>query len=206
MLTNAANDHYRSVDANEGGRSLYDVYARLAPGATANAQAQAGTAPEGCPRLQRDHPGVYPASAFDVSLHAPWQNTSRDSKPTMVVSSHSLRVLLGIGCANVRDPTDGQPLCNERILAFVAALVRPANLPSSCFANISYMSVARWVLDLRGGLSSRACLINTPAAFTSAQIARVAWSASLRSGIPTSRLHPDGHVVRSGSSRGLYRT
>ncbi|HEV3142167.1 MAG TPA: ABC transporter permease [Vicinamibacterales bacterium] len=124
----AANDHYQSASMqDERVHRMTDVYARLAPGATAGA-AQAELR-QIAGRLHDTYPTAYPKSrGFDVVV-TPWKDElTAKARPTLMILLVTTLFVLVIACANVANLTLTRLVQRERELSIRAALGAHAKL------------------------------------------------------------------------------
>ena len=163
----AANDHYMSASMqDERVHRMTDVYARLAPGATAaNAQAElrqiAG-------RLHESYPVAYPkARAFDTVV-TPWKDElTAKAKPTLMILLGTTIFVLIIACANVANLTLTRLVQREREIAIRAALGAPGSfLRRQLLAENLVLSVLGGVLGLVFAVAGLNLLIAYAGRFT----------------------------------------
>jgi putative ABC transport system permease protein len=163
----AANDHYMgSSMQNEWPHRMTTVYARLAPGATAEgAQAELRQI---AITLHKDHPEAYPTSrGFDVVV-TPWKDelTAR-AKPTLAILLVTTVFVLIIACANVANLTLTRLVQREREMGIRAALGAPAKmLRRQLLAENLVLSVLGGLLGLALSVAGLNLLIAYTSRFT----------------------------------------
>jgi putative ABC transport system permease protein len=173
-----ANDHYMSASM-QGQRvhRMTDVYARLAPGATAQtAQAELRQI---AARLHQAFPDAYPpARGFDVVV-TPWKDelTVR-ARPMLIILLVTTTFVLIIACANVGNLTLTRLVHRETEMSIRAALGAPASLlRRQLLAENLVLSVFGGVLGLALAVGGLNLLISYAGRFTNrtGEIAVDAW-------------------------------
>ena len=145
----AANDHYVGASMQDERRHrMTDVYARLAPGATAGA-AQAELR-QIASRLHESFPAAYPRTQGFDTIVTPWKDelTAR-ARPTLMILLVTTVFVLVIACANVANLTLTRLVQREREMAIRAALgARGALLRRQLLAENLVLSVVGGALGL----------------------------------------------------------
>ena len=145
----AANDHYVSASMQDERRHrMTDVYARLAPGATAGA-AQAELR-QIAARLHDSYPEAYPKSQGFDTVVTPWKDElTAKARPTLLILLVTTVFVLVIACANVANLTLTRLVQREREMAIRAALgARGALLRRQLLAENLVLSVVGGALGL----------------------------------------------------------
>jgi predicted permease len=163
----AANDHYVSASMqDERIHRMTDVYARLAPGATAGAaQAELRQIAQ---RLHEAYPAAYPkAQGFDTVV-TPWKDElTAKAKPILMILLVTTFFVLVISCANVANLTLTRLVQREREMAIRAALgARGALLRRQLLAENLVLSVLGGVLGLALAVAGLDLLIKYTSRFT----------------------------------------
>ena len=145
----AANDHYVSASMQDERRHrMTDVYARLAPGATAGA-AQAELR-QIAARLHDSYSDAYPKSQGFDTVVTPWKDElTTKARPTLLILLVTTVFVLVIACANVANLTLTRLVQREREMAIRAALgARGALLRRQLLAENLVLSVVGGALGL----------------------------------------------------------
>jgi len=124
----AANDHYMSASMqDERVHRMTDVYARLAPGETAEtAQAELRQIAS---RLHQAYPDAYPAARGFDTLVTPWKDElTAKARPMLMILLVTTAFVLIIACANVGNLTLTRLVHRETEMSIRAALGAPASL------------------------------------------------------------------------------
>ena len=163
----AANDHYMSASMqDERVHRMTDVYARLAPGASAAAaQAELRTI---AARLHETYPAAYPKTrAFDTVV-TPWKDElTAKARPTLMILLGTTIFVLVIACANVANLTLTRLVQREREMAIRAALGGPAAfLRRQLLAENLVLSVLGGLLGLAFAVAGLNLLIAYAGRFT----------------------------------------
>jgi putative ABC transport system permease protein len=163
----AANDHYVSASMqDERTHRMTDVYARLAPGATAGgAQTELRQI---AARLHDTYPAAYPkAQGFDTVI-TPWKDElTAKARPTLMVLLVTTFFVLVIACANVANLTLTRLVQREREMAIRAALgARGSLLRRQLLAENLVLSVLGGLLGLGLAVAGLDLLIKYTGRFT----------------------------------------
>ena len=163
----AANNHYMSASMqDERVHRMTDVYARLAPGATAGA-AQAELR-QIAARLHESYPAAYPKSRGFDTVVTPWKDElTAKAKPTLMILFVTTIFVLVIACANVANLTLTRLVQREREMAIRAALGAPGSLlRRQLLAENLVLSVLGGLLGLVFAVAGSSLLIAYAGRFT----------------------------------------
>ncbi|MGH7553059.1 MAG: ABC transporter permease, partial [Longimicrobiales bacterium] len=118
----ATNEHYHGASMKEErDHRMTDVFARLAPGQTAEAARAELTSIAAS--LRREFPEAYPEDRGIGLEVAPWQEElTREARPTFLILMGTVALVLLLACANVANLTLTRLVSRERELAIRAAL------------------------------------------------------------------------------------
>ncbi len=163
----ASNSHYGGASMlNERTHRMTDIFARLAPGQSVrSAQAELKSLSDG---LHKQYPEAYPASfGYTVTVDSWREELTRQAKPTLLVLTGAVALVLLLACANVANLTLTRLVRRERELSVRAALgAGVTRLRLELLADNLVLATAGAVLGLALASASRSLLVQYASRFT----------------------------------------
>ena len=176
----AANDHYMGASMqDERTHRMTDVFARLAPGATAEtAQAELRHI---ATNLHSAYPQAYPADSGFDTIVTPWkEELTAKARPTLLILLGTTFFVLVIACANVANLSLTRLVQREREMAIRAALgATRTSLRRQLLSENLVLSVLGGLLGIGLAISGLDLLVDYTARFTTR----------------TGEIHVDGFVL-----------